>query len=485
MIGGTIRLMPPFRSCLTFLLWIPAILSAANAGPNVVFILADDLSWADLHCYGNEVHRTPHLDSLAEEGMRFTQAYSPAPICSASRAAILTGKMPSRLHFEFVTKGDPGHQTMETPLKSPDFTLDLPLEEFTMAEALNPAGIVTGFFGKWHVSRHHQGYLGWSPTHGPLFQGFEEGNSDFGGHPYAYRGNKELRDTEVPDGEFPPDSLTDHAIAFVQSHKEEPFFLYVSHYYVHDPVHTRCAWLDKDYRERMPEGSLEIQAAYGAMVETLDHEVGRLLEALDEAGLRDNTIVIFTGDNGGHPNYTSNAPLRGSKWNLYEGGIRVPMIVRWPGKVEAGTVNDTLVHGCDLFPTFCEVSGAEPPAGARDGGSLVPVLTGASKEVQRPGSMVWHFPYYHPEKGFQEAPEEIGVADFVTSKTRPHSALRKGDWKLVHFYEDDRVELYDLSKDVAEQNDLAQERPELTAELRKELERTLKVEHQARFPERW
>ncbi len=458
------------------------VFSAAplQAAPNIVFILADDLSWSDLGCYGHPYHQTPHLDRLAEQGMRFTQAYAPAPICSASRAAILTGKTPARLHFEFVTKADPGEQDFDVPLQSPPFTLDLPLSERTVGESLSECGYTTGFFGKWHVSRHHQGYLGWSPTHGPLKQGFAEGDSDFGSHPYVYREKKGLKSTPVKGRDFPQDTLVDKAADFLERHQNEPFFLYLSQYYVHDPVHSRSQSLIEKYRELVPEDSKEIRIEYAAMVETLDHLVGRVLSELDRLELAEETLVVFLSDNGGHPNYTTNAPLRGSKWNLYEGGIRVPMIARWPGTIEAGVECDVPVHGCDLLPTFRDVAG-QPQKGA-DGASLLPLMTGQVKDVDRSQPLVWHFPYYHPEKKFADCPEEIGVGDFVTSQTRPHSAIRSGDWKLIQFYEEDRVELYYLADDLAEQHDLSAEHPEKARELHRELNAYLK-QVEARLPQ--
>ena len=452
-----------------------------SSQPNIVFILADDLSWSDLRCYGNSIHDTPNLDRLAREGVRFTQAYAPAPICSASRAAILTGKTPARLNFEFVTKNEPGGQTLDVPLQSPPFTLDLPLAEVTLGEALARGGYHTGFFGKWHLNRHHRGYLGWSPTHSPLQQGFAEGHSDFGSHPYAYRVDKALKTQPVADGEYPNDTLIDRAVDFIGRQREERFFLYLSQYFVHDPVHSRCEWLIRKYRDRLPADALEIRASYGAMVETLDHLVGRVLTTLDETGLTENTLVVLMSDNGGHPNYTTNAPLRGSKWNLYEGGIRVPLLARWPGRTPAGAECRIPVHGCDLLPTFCAASNAELPATGLDGISLLPLLKDPTAKLERTQPLAWHFPYYHPEKKFETSPAEIGVGDFVTSQTRPHSAIRSGDWKLLHFYEDDRVELFNLRTDLAEQHNVAASEPAIAARLRSQLADYL-TEVSARLP---
>ncbi|MCA9054030.1 MAG: sulfatase [Planctomycetaceae bacterium] len=467
------RWLDSLTICSGVLLALAFSSHVAVARPNVILILADDLGWSDLGCYGNSVHETPHIDRLAAEGMRFTQAYSPAPICSASRAAILTGKTPARLGFEFVTKDKPGRQTLQTPLQSPPYTLDLPLGEETIGELLQRAGYRTGFFGKWHLARHHQGYLGWSPTHGPLQQGFEVGDPTFGAHPYAYREHPELKQQLLADGEYPEDELTDRSIEFIQDTRDGPFFLYLSHYFVHDPIHTRSPWLAKKYRQRLPTGAPEVRCSYAAMVETLDHHVGRVLAALDDAGLADETVVILTSDNGGHPNYTSNAPLRGSKWNLYEGGIRVPCLVRWPEHVRGGSVCHHPVHGCDLLPTLCGLAGVTFEAAERDGFDWSPCLSDPERPLSRKEPLVWHFPYYHPERGFASAPPAIGVGDFVTSQTRPHAAIRLGRWKLLSFEEDGRSELYDLESDTAEQQDVAVRHPEITSQLRRDLDEYL------------
>lgn len=460
-----------------------APVSAAEpvARPNIVFILADDLGWRDLGSYGSSWHRTPNLDRLAQQGVRFTQAYSPAPICSAARASILTGRSPARLNFEFVTKPQPGVQSWKTPLQSPPYTLDLPLDERTMGEVLRDAGYATGFFGKWHVSRHHGSYLNWSPTHGPLQQGFAEGDQEFGSHPYGYAKGGKPGFGEFEAGEFPPDALTDRAVTWLRGKRERPFLLYLSHYYVHTPIHTRMKWLFDHHRKSLPES----RAAYAAMVENLDHLVGRVLQALDELDLAKNTLVVFTSDNGGHPEYAANAPLRGSKWNLYEGGVRVPFIARWPGRVPAGRVAGAPIMTYDLFPTFAAAAGAPiPPGAVIDGQNILPILEGKGGPAEA-RALVWHFPYYHPEgeKVFSSAKRDIGVDDFTTSQTRPHSAIRVGDYKLLRFYENERDELYDLAHDPGEQTDLRERYPDRARELRTQLDAYLHSAN-ARLPTR-
>ena len=448
----------------------------AGAGdrPNIVLILADDLAWSDLGCYGHPWHETPHLDRLASEGMRFTDGYAPAPICSASRASILTGKSPARLGFEFVTKNGPGRQQLRAgqSLRTPPFTLNLPLQEITIAEHLRDAGYRTAFFGKWHLNAHHGGYLGWSPKHGPAQQGFQTAVEDFGSHPYRFRGQQPRPPEITRPGQFPSESMVDHAAGFMRESHASPFFLMVSHFYGHTPVATPCRWLLDKYAARIPIDSpnRERRIAYGAFVETLDHYVGQVIMALDRSAHADSTLVVFTSDNGGHPEYAANGPLRGSKWNLYEGGIRVPFLARWPGRVPPNSVCATPVIGYDLMPTLAEVAGnpLQQAAKALDGISLVSVLQDPTEAIDR--ALYWHFPYYHPERGYETSLESIGIDDFAVSKTRPHSAIRRKDWKLLRFYEDDRIALYDLSQAPGEQTDRSEDRPATAAGLQLELD---------------
>jgi uncharacterized sulfatase len=247
----------------------------------------------------------------------------------------------------------------------------------------------------------------------------------------------------------------------------------VSHYFVHTPVHTRIGWLRDRYLEKIPVSHprREQLAQYGAMVTTLDHHVGELLASIDEAGLADSTLVVFTSDNGGHPEYAGNAPLRGSKWNLHEGGIRVPFLARWPDQIHTGSTSEVPVTGTDLLATFADVAGAVVPDG-QDGRSILPVLTDADSDLSS-RDLIWHFPYYHPETGFDTALPEIGIDDGLTSQTRPHSVVRSGSWKLIHFYEDDRDELYQLITDPAEQTDRCRSEPSVAARLRRSLDAAL------------
>jgi len=468
-----------YRTILSVLLWMGLAASQLeSAQPNILFILADDLAWSDLGCYGHRWHETPHLDALANEGMRFSDGYASAPICSASRASILTGKTVARLNFEFVVKSEPGLQVLDssTPLQAPHFTLNLPLQESTIAECLHSCGYETAFFGKWHLSPHHERYLGWSPTHGPEQQGFQVATQDFGSHPYAW-GKKPPESIDTP-GEFPIDSMVNHVKEYLTRSHASPFFVMASSFYVHTPIRTPCRWLLQKYEGRVPHDSQnrEQRIRYAAFVETFDHHVGQMLQALDQSGARANTLVVFTSDNGGHPEYAANGPLRGSKWNLYEGGIRVPLIARLPGTIASDSTSATPVIGYDLLPTFVAFAGGK--ATDIDGIDLTPVFKDANWHSKR--DLIWHFPYYHPETGYVAASETIGVDDFQVSKTRPQSAIRRGEKKLLQFYESDKVELYDVHEDVGEQHDQSDKQPAFANELKSTLHQTLN-EMKSRF----
>lgn len=456
---------PLVRAILIALSWVG--IAGAVEKPHIVFLLCDDLGWSDLGCYGSNWLETPRLDQLAKEGLRFTNAYASAPICSASRAATLTGRTTARNGFEFVTKNEPGRQDFGAPMETPPLTLNLDLDLLTIPEMLRQAGYETAFFGKWHLNQHHERYLGWSPSHGPVNHGFDTAIEDFGNHPYSYWKEKSKRSfLDLSEGEFGEDSLTRHAVDFLKRDHEDPFFLMVSHFYVHDPNHTRLGWLHERYLEKIPENHprRDALAHYGAMVTAFDHHVGEVFDAIDEAGITDSTLVVFTSDNGGHPNYAGNSPLRGSKWNLYEGGIRVPMMVRWPGRIPAGSATDVPVIGYDLLPTFAELAHLSAPENI-DGVSFAATLAEPGQPAGE-RALYWHFPYYHPEGSkFRNAPAAIGVDDGVTSRTQPQSAVRKGNWKLIRFHEDEHDALYDLSTDRAEQNDLSEENPGIAKRL--------------------
>lgn len=435
-------------------------ISSEKSKPNVLIIYADDLGWSDIGCYGNIRNETPNLDKFASQGLRFTNAYAGAPICSASRASIMTGKSPARLNFEFVsTEG----KTLDKPLLPPERTMELPLNEITLAEIAQKAGYTTAMFGKWHIARHNGKYLKWSDTHGPLQQGFEYGSDDYGSHPYNPENKKMVY---LDEGQYPVDSLLVKTIDFLrdQEQNEKPFFLFYSNYYVHTPVVPNNSWLIEKYKRQMPDATTD-QIKYAVFVETLDYYCGQLLQALNDFGLDENTLVIFTSDNGGHPKFTDNFPLRGNKWNLYEGGIREPFIVRWPGHARIGETNEPLIQW-DIMPTLCELMGQNVPDKV-DGESFLPLLNSPVATMKRE-MIYWHFPYYHPAESYEG--------------TKPCSAIRAGKYKLIYFYEDDSSELYNLESDVSETNDLSMQMPEMTRQLKENLLNLLK-EANARFPQ--
>jgi arylsulfatase A-like enzyme len=457
--------------------------------PNVIVILADDLGWADLSCYGSTFHESPNLDRLASQGMRFTQAYSSSPFCSPSRAAIMTGRYPARLK---ITDYIPGNGRSGKFL-SAKMKMELPLKEVTIAEVLLEAGYST-----WHVGKWHLGDVGFHPQN----QGFQiniagtasgmpasyfwpYGNPDdeaiprptnvdslhtyfhFRGVPDVVKGGKE--------GEHLCDRLTSEAIKLIEQRKpEQPFFLYLPFYDVHGPImaeselvkkyETKAARLGLPSAKNTPRytddnrargGGVpklleqQVDPTYAAMIETMDTNVGRLLAKLDELGIAGNTLIIFTSDNGGDP-VTSNRPLRGCKGWLYEGGVREPWIVKWPGVTKPGSTCDVPIINTDILPTVLEVAGVTAkPELHKDGVSFASLLRGDTKPLH--DALFWHYPHY----GF--------------SGSGPCSSVRVGDWKLIEWLEDEGVELYNLATDLSEKYEVAARHPEIVQQLRERL----------------
>lgn len=415
------------RSLLLLLLMAGLSLHASDSRPNIVFIFTDDLGVNDLSCYGRKDQPTPHLDRLAAQGMRFTSAYCAQPICSPSRAALMTGKTPARLHLTnyLPGRGDAPSQKLLNPV----IEGQLPLEEVTLAEALRDAGYATACVGKWHLGG--QGF-------GPLEQGFQ--------HHVAGRPNTPPSDTEGSKGEY---MLTSEAMRWMEENKERPFFLYLAHNTPHIPFAARA--------EDAARHRDAFSPVYASVMERMDETVGLLLARLDALGLTEKTIVIFAGDNGGlhvleSPGTpaTHNTPFRAGKGFVYEGGLRDPLIVRWPGKVPAGVVQETPVIFTDLMPTLLAAAGidAEKALGPLDGVNVLPLLTGGTLAA-RP--LFWHFPNYTNQGG------------------RPAGAMRDGSWKLVEQYEDGSLELYDLSRDIGETRNLAKEEPARAAAMQQAL----------------
>jgi arylsulfatase A len=409
---------------------IAALLSIFTAGaadalrPNIVFILADDLGINDLACYGRTEHRTPNLDQLARDGMRFTASYCAQPICSPSRAAIMTGRAPARLHLTTYLPGRPDAPSQK--LLHPKIHQQLPLAEKTLAETLKAEGYATACVGKWHL-----GGKGSLPTD----HGFE----------VYYPGQAVTKPSETEGGKGEYD-LTRAAMQFIETNRARPFFLYLAHNSPHIAYSAKTNLVAKN--------ASAFEPVYAAVIETLDDTVGLLLNKLDALGLRSNTLVIFTSDNGGlhvpeggHRKITDNSPFRAGKGFLYEGGLRVPLIARWPGRVPAGRVVDTPVINTSWFATVSELAGVNVPA-SLDAESFVPVLTGGNTKTS---TMFWHFPHY------------------TNQGSRPGGAVRDGDWKLIEHYDTGVIELYNLAADIGETTNLAAKEMERAHSMRRKL----------------
>lgn len=411
--------------------------SAAKSPLNFVFLLIDDLGWTDFGCYGSPLYETPNIDKLAAGGMRFTQAYSACTVCSPSRAAVMTGKYPARLR---ITDFIPGHRYPYKKLRPPEWTQHLPLEELTLAEALKEAGYATAAVGKWHLGEK---------DFYPEKQGFDLnlGGCGLGAPPSYFAPYRIPTLQEGPEGEYLTDRLFAGAADFIERNRSRPFFLYFPNYAVHAPRQAKQELIAK-YERKIQEGMRHKNATYAAMIESLDQGVGKLVETLQRTGLWDRTVFIVTSDNGGPFAATSNFPLRSEKGSAYEGGVRVPLIVRWPGVTKRGSTCHTPVIGIDFYPTLLEMAGVKPRANV-DGVSIVPLLRGAAS--LRREAIFWHYPHYH------------------AGSATPYSAIRSGDFRLVEFQEDGRTELYDLASDVGESRDLAAELPDKTRELRTRL----------------
>lgn len=434
------RLRSLLLNALIMLIPVPGLQAADLTKPNVVLIVADDYGWKDAGCYGSDFYQTPNIDRLAQEGIRFTQAYSACTVCSPSRAALLTGEYPARLH---VTDWIPGQMPENPKLLVPDWTKYLPLEEVTLARVLREAGYATASIGKWHLGgeeyypEKHGFDVNIGGTSAPAVRSY-----------FAPYGNNTLPD--APAGEYVSDRLGEEAVQFIEQNKDRPFFLYLPHFAVHTPIQAKKDLIEK-HRSRLRPVLIQTNETYAAMIESMDEAIGRVCAKLDQLGLSGRTIIIFTSDNGGRVPTTSNSPLRVGKGSCYEGGTRVPFIIRWPGVTRAGTTCDTPVIGPDVFPTVLEMTGV----GTRptsDSISLVPLLKGTGSLEH--DALFWHYPHYQ---------------HYQLGGTTPYGAIRAGDFKLIEFFDDMRVELYNLRQDIGEQNDLATQMPERADELRKRL----------------
>jgi arylsulfatase A-like enzyme len=433
--------------------------------PNFILILIDDLGWRDLRCYGSTFYQTPNLDRLCAEGLRFTDAYAACPVCSPTRASILTGRYPARVGVTDWIGGHSRGKLLEVP-----YIDHLPLTEKSLARTLREAGYATWHVGKWHlgedvslVARHgfdvNVGGCGWGLPKNGYFSPWGIPTLDDG-----------------PRGEYLTDRLTDEAIRLIRQNDGRPFFLNLWYYAVHTPIQAKADKVAKyeaiardlglheaeTFRQgeyfpcehkrdqRVMRRLLQSDATYAAMVESLDENIGRLLQALDEEGLTQDTAILFTSDNGGlatsEGSPTCNAPLAEGKGWMYEGGTREPLIVRWPGVTAPGSVCQTPVTSTDFYPTMLEMAGLDPlPEQHCDGVSLVPLLKGEDDLARE--AIYWHYPHYGNQGG------------------TPGSSIRCGEYKLIEFYEDRHRELYHLGADISEEHDLSGDEPGLTRDL--------------------
>jgi len=434
---------------------------------NFVFILADDLGWKDVACYGGDLHETPNIDRLARQGMLFTDAYAAGPVCSPTRASIMTGKYPARLHMTIwyeASANPPRNRRLIPPITEGN----MPHEQVTIAEVLKEAGYLTAHVGKWHLG---------DAVYYPETQGFDIniGGTHWGApttffYPYSgqRKSGKEFR--YVPhlelgsDGEYLTDRLTNEALRIIEAAKDKPFFLHLSYHTVHTPIEGKPELVER-YRKKLKPGMHHQNASYAAMVHSLDENIGRVLAKIDELGIADHTVVVFTSDNGGYiskynnKTVTCNCPLRSGKGSLYEGGTRVPLIVHWPSVTEAGSICGQPTISIDFYPTILEVTGlsGNPKHNANmDGLSIVPLLKNPRAMLKR-DTLYWHYPHYY--------------AWWAKRTTNPVSSIRQGDWKLIEYLEDRHIELYNLKEDIGEKNNLAEKALEKAEELRKRLRR--------------
>jgi arylsulfatase A-like enzyme len=436
-----------FALLLALLSVLAGPMSAAERKPNIVFILADDLGWTDTATYGSKYYETPNIDRLASQGLKFNR-YHNCQNCQPTRAALMSGQYGARTGV--YTVGGIGRFEWESrPLRPVDNVVALPLDKITIAQSLKAAGYSTGMFGKWH--------LGEDESHHPGARGFDEAVVSMGKH---FDFNTKPK-TPYPAGTYLADFLTDKATDFIRRHKDEPFFLYLPHFGVHSP-HQAKADLIERFKPKTPVGGHK-NPTYAAMIASVDESVGRVMALLDELKLADNTVLIFSSDNGGVGGYeregikgggdvTDNAPLRSGKGSLYEGGTRDPFIVRWPGVTKSGTTTEVPAIHVDIYPTFLDIAGAKAPADyTLDGESLVPLFRDGGASLKR-DAIYQHFPGY------------LGAGP-GSWRTTPVGLVEVGDWKLMEFFEDHRLELYNLRDDLGEKTNLAEKMPDKAKEL--------------------
>lgn len=427
-----------------------------SKGPNIIFILADDMGWADLPAYGNKFNEAPNLDQLVRDGKRFTNAYAACPVCSPTRASIMTGQYPARVGIiDFITGHWRPYEKVTVPINRTQY---LPGNLKTIGNIMKEAGYATGYFGKWH--------LGSKPENHPTNFGFDVAEEYVGGGFYHSKFKPALK--VKPKEQRLSEILTDMGIDFINKNKNNPFFLFLAHYDVHVQLDADTVLIEKYLnKKRVPD--YPCNAVYAAMIEHVDRSVGRIVNTVDSLGLSNNTVILFFSDNGGlkmrfdkivllekSKRYvyegdslayiaSSNYPLRREKGTIYEGGIREPMIIKWPGKVEGGSISDALISSVDFYPALASLAGVDMPAGqVVDGTSFIDeILEGKDQNKER--AIFWHYPVYHHDV--------------------PASAVRQGDWKLIHNLVDNTVELYNLKNDIGESQELSKVYPDKAREL--------------------
>ncbi len=461
--------MPRLAAALLLFVLVPTANAAEPAAdeqadrPNILFVFLDDFGWRDTGYMGSDFYETPHIDALAEGGLVFTDAYSCAANCAPARACLLSGQYTPRHEVYNVGTGPRGNAKHRRLLHVPGTkTLDPQIK--TWAACLQDAGYRTATMGKWHLSND------------PVPYGFHVnvGGTHSGGPPRGYYPphGKVPGLQDAPKGEYVTDRLSDEAVKFIEANKSRPWCLYLTHFAVHTPLDAKKELVAK-YQAKKP-GKLHRHVAMATMIQAVDDGVGRIVEKLDELGLRENTAIFFFSDNGGYGPATDMDPLKGYKGTYYEGGIREPFFVHWPAVVKPGRTDVPMI-GVDLYPTFCEIAGAKTPADQpRDGVSLLPLLSGEATDLgERP--LFWHFPAYLQAYSVTDEQRD------PLFRSRPCSIVRQGDWKLHQYFEDGGLELYNLRHDIGETKNLAKEQPERTAELLKVLE-TWRAEIDAPVP---
>lgn len=416
--------------------------------PNIVFILVDDLGWSDTSFMGNPVYETPNLDMLSNEAVVFSNAYAPAANCAPSRACIMSGKN-TPAHGIYTVGSSERGKSKNRKLIPTKNTITLSDSIVTIAEALKKHGYTNASIGKWHLGED------------PKTQGFDINiGGSHAGHPKSYFSpykNTNIKDGA--DGEYLTDRLTHEAINFITANKENPFFLYLPYFTVHTPLQGKQGLIDK-YKSKI-KNDQRFNPKYGAMVESMDENVGKLLNTLRTLKIEENTIVVFTSDNGGLASVSTQFPLRAGKGSYYEGGIRIPCIIKWPKRINTPKKTNIAITGLDIFPTLMDIVNDENNYNL-DGTSLLPFLVENKKIEER--SLIWHFPIY-----LQSVNQKKDDARDSLFRTRPGSIIRKGKWKLHQYFENDELELYNLETDIGERTNLIEDRPEKAKELLKEL----------------